>query len=248
MNATEPPPIPRSFWQYVTSFGPGLIIVLTWLGAGDIVDMGVAGANYGYSLMWVLVVAVLMRFRLRVADRQISALQSARRGRARRPGADSSAGVRLLLLVAAVVMVHVYESYMTLGAGEVLPQPDRRRRDLAMGHALQRASPWCWFFNRSTSGWKRSSSSSLPLLTVSLVGSAFWVGFNPIGDCCKGWSASRCPSRRASSIPTLVAVAMIGAIGGSIMNLAYPYFSRRRAGAVPPIDGCNSTTCFSPSP
>jgi Mn2+/Fe2+ NRAMP family transporter len=26
------------------------------------VDMGVAGSNYGYSLMWVLVVAILMRF------------------------------------------------------------------------------------------------------------------------------------------------------------------------------------------
>ena len=36
-----------------------------WLGgvgAGDVVDMGVAGSNYGYSLLWVLVVAVFMRF------------------------------------------------------------------------------------------------------------------------------------------------------------------------------------------
>ena len=39
-----------------------MVVVLTWLGAGDIVDMGVAGANYGYSLMWVLVLSVMMRF------------------------------------------------------------------------------------------------------------------------------------------------------------------------------------------
>src|SRR3954470_18679807 len=62
--AALPPlaPIPRTFRDYLRSFGPGIVIVLTWLGAGDIVDMGVAGANYGYSLMWVLVAALLFRF------------------------------------------------------------------------------------------------------------------------------------------------------------------------------------------
>ena len=48
-------PIPKTFGQYVRSFGPGLVVVLTWLGAGDIVEMGVAGGDYGYSLMWLLV-------------------------------------------------------------------------------------------------------------------------------------------------------------------------------------------------
>src|SRR4029078_11432032 len=54
--------VPKSFTEYLRSFGPGIVITLTWLGAGDVVDMGVAGANYGYSLMWVLVAAILMRF------------------------------------------------------------------------------------------------------------------------------------------------------------------------------------------
>ena len=53
---------PRSFMEYVRSFGPGIVVVLTWLGAGDIVDMGVAGGNYGYSLMWVLVLSVVVRY------------------------------------------------------------------------------------------------------------------------------------------------------------------------------------------
>jgi hypothetical protein len=38
-------PVPSSFKDYLKSFGPGIVIVLTWLGAGDVVDMGVAGAN-----------------------------------------------------------------------------------------------------------------------------------------------------------------------------------------------------------
>ena len=56
------PPVPRTLGEYLRSFGPGIVVVLTWLGAGDVVDMAVAGSSYGYSLMWVLVVAVLMRF------------------------------------------------------------------------------------------------------------------------------------------------------------------------------------------
>ena len=62
MTLSEQAPIPRTFLQYLRSTGPGLVVVLTWLGAGDIVDMGVAGGNYGYALMWVLVLAVVMRF------------------------------------------------------------------------------------------------------------------------------------------------------------------------------------------
>lgn len=68
-SPTQPPagaapgaaPLPRTFGEYLRSFGPGIVVVLTWLGAGDIIDMGVAGANYGYSLMWVLVAALLFR-------------------------------------------------------------------------------------------------------------------------------------------------------------------------------------------
>ena len=56
------PPVPHSFGEFLRAFGPGIVIVLTWLGAGDIVDMGVAGSNYHYALLWVLVAAIFMRF------------------------------------------------------------------------------------------------------------------------------------------------------------------------------------------
>src|SRR5262245_59890661 len=47
LSSVALPTVPRSFSDYLKSFGPGIVIVLTWLGAGDIVDMGIAGANYG---------------------------------------------------------------------------------------------------------------------------------------------------------------------------------------------------------
>lgn len=55
-----PPIVPKTFGKYLRSFGPGIIFVLTWLDAGDIVEVGVAGGNFGYALMWVVVLAVVM--------------------------------------------------------------------------------------------------------------------------------------------------------------------------------------------
>ena len=61
-NSNSNQNIPNTFWGYVKSFGPGFVIVLTWLGSGDIVSAGVSGGNYGYALMWAMVFALLMRF------------------------------------------------------------------------------------------------------------------------------------------------------------------------------------------
>jgi hypothetical protein len=44
------------------SFGPGIGIFLTWLGAGDLVDNALADAHYGYALMWGLDIALIVRY------------------------------------------------------------------------------------------------------------------------------------------------------------------------------------------
>jgi len=41
--------------------GLGVVVVLTWLGAGDIVSCATAGGNYGYALMWAFVLPTLVR-------------------------------------------------------------------------------------------------------------------------------------------------------------------------------------------
>ena len=60
-EAETQPPVPTSFWHYVRSMGPGVIVALTWLGAGDLVDSSVAGGNYGYTLMWAMVIALAVK-------------------------------------------------------------------------------------------------------------------------------------------------------------------------------------------
>src|SRR5262245_3890577 len=110
------PPIPRSFLEYVRSFGPGLVMVLTWLGAGDVIDMGTAGANYGYALIWMFVIAVLLRFLF------VSLI--ARYQLCNQFGEGVLDGLaRLhpvyppLIFVAVIVMGHIYGAYMSRGIG-----------------------------------------------------------------------------------------------------------------------------------
>ena len=214
-------PIPRSFLDYLRSFGPGFVVVITWLGAGDIVDMGVAGGNYGYSLMWVLVLAVMMRFLFvsLIAKYQLCNQHGegvldglARLHRAYAP----------LLLVAAVVMGHVYGSYMTVGIGE------------ACKNVTGRAEIWQWavlwngialmlVFRPAYLRLEVVFKFFLALLALSLLGTAIWVGPDVTGIL-QGLVRFGLPEQVGKFNPTLVAVAMIGAIGGSLMNLVYPYF------------------------
>lgn len=56
----EQHPIPKG-WKVVTSVGPGLVLAMTFLGTGDLVSSSVSGANYGYALIWTLVLSLIAR-------------------------------------------------------------------------------------------------------------------------------------------------------------------------------------------
>jgi Mn2+/Fe2+ NRAMP family transporter len=220
-SAPQAPAVPHSFLEYLRSFGPGIIIVLTWLGAGDVVDMSIAGANYGYSLMWVLVVAIVMRFLF------VSLI--ARYQLCNQYGEGVLDGLARLhrwyapvLFVAAILMGHVYESYMTVGAGEVC------RNLFGVGQT------WQWallcngvalmlVFRPSYDRLETVFKIFLGLLAVSFIGSALWVGCD-VKALAQGLYRIGLPEQRGQFNPLLIAVAMIGAVGGSLMNLAYPYF------------------------
>lgn len=216
-----PPPVPRTFLEYVRSFGPGLVVVLTWLGAGDVVDMGVAGSNYGYSLMWVLVVALVMRFLFvsLVARYQLCNPHGhgVLDGLARLHPAYAP-----VLFVSAVVMGHVYESYMTVGSGEVCRNLFRFGETWQWAIALNGLA-LALVFRPEYERLEAVFKVLLAVLAVSFLGTVAWVGFDPRGPLL-GLVRVEMPEQHGRFDPLLVAVAMIGAVGGSLMNLAYPYF------------------------
>ena len=214
-------PVPRSFIEYLRSFGPGIVIVLTWLGAGDVVDMGTAGANYGYSLLWVFVFAIAFRFLF------VSLI--ARYQLCNQHGEGVLDGlVRLnplyapVLFFASLVMGHVYGAYMAVGIGEI------GRNVFGFGPV------WMWAILCNATAWFLVFHSGfrvieyvffffLAVLSVSFLGSAIWVGFDPV-EVVRGLFRTGMPDKVGVYDPGQVALAMIGAVGGSLMNLVYPYF------------------------
>ena len=185
--------------------------------------MGVAGSNYGYSLMWVLVVAVLLRFVFvsLIARYQLcnphgeGVLDGLARlhpvVRARAAGGRHRDGPR-------VRVVHDGRN------GRGVPQPLRLRPDLAVGDRLQRGRAACWSSSPSYERLERVFKFFLAVLSVSFVGSALWVGPERRRASCRASYRFEMPDQQGQFNPLLVAVAMIGAVGGSLMNLAYPYF------------------------
>jgi Mn2+/Fe2+ NRAMP family transporter len=182
--------------------------------------MAVAGANYGYALLWVLVVALFMRFLL------VSLI--GRYQLCNQHGEGVLDGlVRLhpwyapVLFVGAIVMGHVYEAYMTLGVGEVC------RNVSGVGEV------WMWAIVCNAAAYFVVTRAYRPLewvfkiflaaMSVSFIGSAAWVGFSGV-EVLEGLVRLEMPGHQGAFSPLAVALAMIGAVGGSFMNLAYPYF------------------------
>jgi Mn2+/Fe2+ NRAMP family transporter len=215
------PSIPTSFLQYLRSFGPGLVMVLTWLGAGDVIDMGTAGANYGYALIWMFVVAVALRF---LFVSLIARYQLCNQfGEGVVDGlARLHRGYPPLIFLAVVVMGHVYGAYMSRGVGEIV------RNVTGAGE------PWQWallcngigvalVFRPSYRRLEAVFMVFLAILSVSFLGSALWAGFDA-GELARGLVRLEMPGRHGAYDPWHVALAMVGAVGGSLMNLVYPYF------------------------
>lgn len=226
MNEKLPPAtIPTNFWQYIKSIGPGIVIALTWLGAGDLVDSAVAGGNYGYALMWAMAIALFVRF--------IFVSIIAKYQLCNQHGESVMAGLkRIHPLVPgfvgciALFFGHFYGSYMVKGVGEVSV------------NIVKMGEPWMWsvfwvlvgavFVFR---GYFRRVEIVfyilLAMLSVSMVGVALWSGPRPI-EAIKGVLLFETPEQKGAYGVILVVTALIGAVGGSIANLLYPYFIQQK--------------------
>ncbi|HEY1225580.1 MAG TPA: Nramp family divalent metal transporter [Brevundimonas sp.] len=58
---TDPSPAPRTG---VSLIGPGIVVAATGVGAGDLVATLIAGAEYGYALLWAAVVGAVVKVAL----------------------------------------------------------------------------------------------------------------------------------------------------------------------------------------
>jgi Mn2+/Fe2+ NRAMP family transporter len=230
-EATRLPPVPRSFPEYVRAMGPGIVVVLTWLGAGDLVDCAVAGGSYGYALMWVLALALIVRWFF------VSAI--ARYHLCNQHRESVMEGLRRLhpffppfIMVSTIILSHAIGVYMYQGLGEAC-------QALAGGFG----PPWLWALGWGIAFYLLVSRPVfrriefvfllfLGLLSVSLLGAAALSGPD-FGGILAGTVGFRLPPQKGDFHPMLVATSLVGAVAGSIANLMYPYFLRDKGWTTP---------------
>jgi Mn2+/Fe2+ NRAMP family transporter len=218
-------PIPRTFIQYLKSFGPGFVVILTWLGSGDIISAGVSGGNYGYALMWAMVFAILMRYFFVTTIAKYQLCNPYQEG-------VLDGLVRLhryyapFLFAIVVLIGHINGTYLIAGVGETMVEMT------GVGTVWQWALVWVVIgliivfrpvYNRIEWVFK----GFILLMTASLLGTAIWVGPDILGIL-KGTFTFKLPLQQGPFGAMTVAMAMVGAVGGSLMNLVYPYFLEQK--------------------
>ncbi len=222
---SKPALIPKTFWEYMKSMGPGFVAVLSWLGAGDIVAAGVAGGNYGYALMWAMALALLVRYMF------VSLI--ARYQLCNPHGEGVLDGlVRLhrfyapFLFCSVVVWGHLSTAYMLAGIAEI------SMSITGIGGKFAWEVAWALvtlalIFRPAYERAETLFKVLVAVLAASLLGCAVWVGFDPI-RVAKGVFTFQLPPQHGPFGAVLVVVGMVGAVGGSLVNLIYPYFLEQK--------------------
>ncbi|ART74163.1 hypothetical protein BTO20_36490 (plasmid) [Mycobacterium dioxanotrophicus] len=226
MSAVTPP---RKWTDYAKGVGPGLLVSMAWMGAGDLVDSSVAGANYGYSLMWALGLALLSRFFFTSAIAKYGLCNSV--------GDDTiidgfgAVWRKLPLIIGTLALISgfILQTYMVAMVGNAL-------HHLFGGFGGPTWGPFLWTIFAAAIGWlvlTRPKAYSIlefiarikvSILVVVFLYAAIKAQPSP-GDIVHGLAFSAPPDTGAFAT-LLVAAAIIGAVGGSAGNLMYPEFIR----------------------
>lgn len=222
--------VPTNFAQYVRNLGPGIVVALAWLGTGDLIDASVAGANFGYALLWALLLAVLARY--------ISVSALSRYQLCNRVGDETIMdgyrriwrGYPGLLGASIVILGFVYNSYLYVATGTaiyrlLLPVVDLGSWGISIGAVITAVLV-------AVVGSRKKVFKTLEVvaqITMAALVIAFVIAL--IGSGVNFLSlleglAFELPKGEGVLTGVLTATALIGAVGGSAANILYPYFMR----------------------
>lgn len=206
--------------ESLKSIGPGIIFMLTGLGAGDLVDSSVAGSHYGYALMWVLVIACLIRFvvvniltRFELCNTEKITLFEAYRG--------ISKLYPYLFMAMAIVLGHMAISNMVKGSGEALYYIFNGVGTPFFWSIIVVLS--CVFLMRKDVYNKLENvmKALLALMTLAFIYLALTSTPHP-SELMKGIFAFEMPEGTGLFGSLALTISMIGAVAGSIVNFLYP--------------------------
>lgn len=214
--------------------GPGIVVVLSWLGTGDFITSAVSGSTYGYALIWALVLAVASRYFIvstmskyqlcnTVGDTTI--MEGYRRvwkGFPTFVGITTSilgfVYVSFLLVAAGTALSHLISNFVPLGAWGA-PVLAAVTAVVAVCLALVKGKHY-----RALEILSQVTMAALVLcFLVALMGTG--IDFSAL---IQGLAFELPPGEDGYITAVTVAIGLIGAVGGSAANLLYPYLMREK--------------------
>ncbi|WP_028921385.1 Nramp family divalent metal transporter [Pseudonocardia acaciae] len=226
--ASDPPA--ENFLAYLKAFGPGIVVALSWVGTGDLIDNSVAGGNYGYALLWVLPLSLVFRFVFVNALGKYPLYNARRDPSIVRGIARVHPAFGWLMLVSFVIYTHILLAFSLSGVGVALA-------------GLFGGLPSFWWavvgalsvFAVTLRGAyrviERIFKAVLVIMVVTFVVGIALVGIR-WGELAKGF-AFELPAQQGIFDSGLVASSLVLATLGSMANLFYPEFLREKGWTTP---------------
>lgn len=227
---TGQPPVPATWKDYLRGIGPGIVVAMSWLGTGDLIDSSVAGANYGYALMWAMALALVSKYFYASALAKYQLCN-------RFDDQSILAGFRrlwrwypILLGFGALLIGFILQSYVGRGMGTALFHLSGGIGGDQWGVLIWTAVSIALTILIAVSKSKQYqilefiARVTAVVLIATFMSSAIISGINMVGIV-EGL-AFTLPADEGVFSSLLVAVALVGAVGSSIGTLLYAEFVR----------------------
>src|SRR5918994_118019 len=219
--------VPSTFMEYVRAMGPGLLVAMAWLSAGDLVSASVSGSTYGYALIWALVLALFARFFFVSAIGKYVLCNNSGDPSILTGFGRLWRGLPLLVGVIAFILGFTYQTYIIKGAATALWHlfggiGNQEWGIFILAVLLVGVTAIMLIRGQQYKTLETIARVSVGILLVTFFVAVAIHGFDPIA-LLRGLIFSVPPDTGAFGAVLLVA-AIIGAVGGSAANLLYPYF------------------------
>lgn len=230
-------PIPTTNMDYVKALGPGLLVAMAWLSAGDLVSASVSGSTYGYALMWALVIALFARYFFVSAIGKYVLCNSQGDNSILAGFARLWRGLPLVVGVIAFILGFTYQTYIIKGAATALYQ--------LLGGIGD--SEWAVFFFAVVlvgvtifmllRGSQYRTLEAVAKVSVGVLMVTFFLavalnGFD-LAAFLRGLVFQVPADTEGTFGAVVILAAIIGAVGGSAANLLYPYFMETKGWTTP---------------
>jgi Mn2+/Fe2+ NRAMP family transporter len=213
--------------DYVRALGPGILVAMAWLSAGDLVSASVSGSTYGYALIWALVLALFARFFFVSAIGKYVLCNNSDDPSILTGFGRLWRGLPLLVGVIAFILGFTYQTYIIKGAATALWHlfggiGNREWGIFIFAVVLVGITIFMLLRGHQYRTLELIARVSVGILMLTFFIAVVIHGFDLIA-LLRGL-AFRIPADEGGFGAVLIVAAIIGAVGGSAANLLYPYF------------------------